>query len=174
MDPAHRRTSPTTQTRIVLFALGLAVALPGGVFCWLMARSFERAREMRAWPQVEAVILHAAREPRPNIDPNAPPEFRLDLLYGYEWQGQPLTSSRLSLRGSPWTGKTNVMDALLAEYTPGRKVTAWVNPRDPAFAVLKPDSLAPGYSIWFPALFVLGGLGICTRACRRRDSFPQA
>jgi hypothetical protein len=42
--------------------------------------------------------------------------------------------------------------------------TCRVNPHDPDFAVLKPDSLAPGYSIWFPALFVIGGLGMTVRA----------
>jgi hypothetical protein len=39
-----------------------------------------------------------------------------------------------------------------------------VNPAEPSFAILKTDSLAPGYSIWFPALFVVGGLGITFRA----------
>jgi hypothetical protein len=35
--------------------------------------------------------------------------------------------------------------------------------------VLRPDSLAPGYSIWFPSLFVIGGLGIAVRALRARQ-----
>jgi hypothetical protein len=41
---------------------------------------------------------------------------------------------------------------------------AFVNPAEPDFAVLKPDTKATGYSIWFPLLFVVGGLGIAGRA----------
>ena len=55
-------------------------------------------------------------------------------------------------------------EKLAAEFPPGKMTTCRVNPRDPDFAVLKPDSLAPGYSIWFPGLFVVGGLGIALRA----------
>jgi hypothetical protein len=45
---------------------------------------------------------------------------------------------------------------------------AFVNPAQPDFAVLKPDTKAAGYSIWFPLLFVVGGLGIVVRAIVRR------
>lgn len=45
---------------------------------------------------------------------------------------------------------------------------AFVNPTEPNFAVLKPDTKAAGYSIWFPLLFVVGGLGIVVRAIVRR------
>jgi hypothetical protein len=47
------------------------------------------------------------------------------------------------------------------------RTTCRVDPANPDFAVLKPDSLAPGYSIWFPALFVIGGPGIAVRALTR-------
>ncbi|MFP6880316.1 MAG: hypothetical protein VCA34_05170, partial [Roseibacillus sp.] len=36
----------------------------------------------------------------------------------------------------------------------------------PSFAVLKRDSKAPGYSLWFPIIFVVGGLGIILGAVR--------
>ena len=42
----------------------------------------------------------------------------------------------------------------------------YVNPADVNFTMLKPDSKAAGYSIWFPMLFVIGGLGIAIRAIR--------
>jgi hypothetical protein len=43
----------------------------------------------------------------------------------------------------------------------------FVNPKNPQLAVLKPDSLAPGYSIWFPGLFMIAGLGIGMNALIR-------
>jgi len=41
-----------------------------------------------------------------------------------------------------------------------------VNPNDADFTMIKPDSKAAGYSIWFPMLFVVGGLGISIKAIR--------
>jgi len=51
--------------------------------------------------------------------------------------------------------------------TPG--TPGWMDKVDHDFAVLKPDSQAPGYSIWFPALFVVGGLGIAFRALLKKS-----
>ena len=42
----------------------------------------------------------------------------------------------------------------------GKQVEAFVNPKAPKEAVLDHETKAPGYSIWFPGLFLVGGLGI--------------
>ncbi len=118
---------------------------------------------MRAWPEVACVILTSeVREKR--HDENSPPEFRQDLSFGYTWKGQARTGDHLTLRGSPWSSNRGLVEARTAEYPAGMATTCHVNPAAPDFAVLKIDSLAPGYSIWFPALFVIGGLGITLRA----------
>lgn len=162
--PSHRQTHPESRAgRWYLAILGLVVALLGGLFIWLMARSFLRAREMRAWPEVSCVIITSELEERRH-DANSPAEFRLDLSFGYEWKGVPHTGDHLTLRGSPWSSKRVLADERAAEFPVGKKTTCRVDPANPEFAVLKPDSLAPGYSIWFPALFVVGGLGITFRA----------
>lgn len=146
-----------------LAILGLVLAFIGGVFVLLMGRSFLRAREMRAWPEVACVILSSEVGERRH-DENSPPEFRQDLSFGYSWKGQARTSDHLTLRGSPWSSDRGLVDARTAEYPVGMATTCHVNPAVPDFAVLKTDSLAPGYSIWFPSLFVIGGLGITFRA----------
>ncbi len=96
-------------------------------------------------------------------------EFRQNLSFGYEWQGTVHTGNHLTLRGSPWSSKRELAEARTAEFPVGKTTTCRVNPLKPQFAVLKPDSLAPGYSIWFPALFVVGGLGISIRAAVRKQ-----
>lgn len=165
-------TPPNGQAgRWYLIILGLVLALIGGLFVGLMGRSFLRAREMRDWPEVPCVILSSEVEERRHDD-NSPLEFRQDLSFGYEWQGQAHTGDRLTLRGSPWSSKRGLADARVAAYPVGMVTTCRVNPAAPDFAVLKPDSLAPGYSIWFPALFVVGGLGIALRAAFGRSA-PQ-
>lgn len=135
----------------------------GMLFVWLMARSYLRAREMRSWPEVPCVILSSELEERRH-DLQSPREFRVNVTFGYEWNGERRTSDRLSLRGSPWTSKRDLIEKRATEFPAGLRTTCRVRPGDPGFAILKPDSLAPGYSIWFPALFVVGGLGIAVRA----------
>lgn len=149
--------------RWFLATLGLALALIGLLFVWLMGRSFLRAREMRTWPQVDCVILSSEIEQRVH-DPQSPPEYRHAVSFGYEWQGVAHTGDRLTLRGSPWSSKRQLAEKRAAEYPAGSTTRCRVSPENPDFAVLQPDSLAPGYSIWFPALFIVGGLGISMRA----------
>ena len=156
-------SSRSLAGRWYLAVLGLALAVIGGLFVGLMGRSFLRAREMRSWPQVECVIISSEIQERRHDD-NSPREFRQEVSFGYQWQGAYRTGDLLTLRGSPWTSKPDLIQARSAEYPVGKSTTCRVNPRDPDFAVLKADSLAPGYSIWFPALFVVGGLGITLRA----------
>jgi hypothetical protein len=157
----------TLGGRLFLAGIGLALALVGGFFCWLMWRSFARAHEMREWPQVPCVVLESEVEER-KIDASSPAEYRFKIEYGYEWQGKALTSGHWTWRGSPWSSVREKAQELVDQYPAGSRVSGYVNPQQPEFAVLKPDSQAPGYSIWFPALFVVGGLGIAFRALIRK------
>ena len=153
--------------RWYLAVLGLILALIGGIFVWLMTRSFLRAREMGSWPEVNCVILTSELEERRH-DENSRSEFRHNISFGYEWQGGFRTNNHLTLRGSPWSSNRGLIEARVAEYPVGETTKCRVNPTDPDSAVLKTDSLAPAYSIWFPGLFVVGGLGITYRAMTYR------
>lgn len=159
---SHSQAS-THGGRWFLVALGLAVAVIGGLFVMLLGRSFLRAREMRAWPEVPCVILSSRIDERIH-DSQSPTEYRHDVSFGYDWKNEPRTGDHVTLRGSPWSSKRGVIEKRALEYPVGKRTTCRVDPSDPDFAVLKPDSLAPGYSIWFPGLFVVGGFGIAIRA----------
>lgn len=171
--PSEHSPSPTISApasaagRWYLAILGLTLALLGGVFVWLMGRSFLRAREMRTWPEVACVII-SSEVLEWRHDENSPPQFRQELSFGYTWKGEARTGDHLTLRGSPWSSNRELAEARTAEYPVGMTTTCHVDPAVPDFAVLKTDSLAPGYSIWFPALFVIGGLGITLRAAAGR------
>lgn len=156
-----------TAGRWYLAFIGLSLALMGALFVLLMWRSFERAHAMRSWPEVECQIISSEVEER-RIDPNSPPEFRLNISYGYIWEGKPRVGDHLTLRGNPWTSKSNVVEERVEAYAAGTKTTCRVDPKNPDFSVLRPDSQAPGYSIWFPALFVVGGLGMAFKALTTR------
>lgn len=159
--PAARTNSQAGRWYLAI--LGLGLALIGGLFVWLMARSFLRAREMQGWPEVPCTIL-SSEVGEKRHDENSPREYRQDLSFGYEWQGVARTGDHVTLRGSPWTSKRELVEQRTSEFPVGKVTTCRVDPVAPDFAVLKTDSLAPGYSIWFPALFVVGGLGIAIRA----------
>jgi hypothetical protein len=90
------------------------------------------------------------------------------LLYGYEWKGEAKTGELIVARGNPWAKERARAERQLENFPEGLKTMAFVNPAQPDFAVLKPDTKAAGYSIWFPLLFVVGGLGIVVRAIVRR------
>ena len=158
--------------RWFMVGIGLATALLGALFFGLMLRSFLRASEMRKWPELPCVILVSEIEQRRH-DPYSPIETRHVVSFGYEWQGKPKTSERLSLRGSPWSSKPGVTEKRAADYPVGMRTTCWVKPDDPDFAVLQLDSMAPGYSLWFPALFIVGGLGIAVRSLSRAAPKPE-
>ncbi|MDP5006765.1 MAG: DUF3592 domain-containing protein [Verrucomicrobiales bacterium] len=162
-------TTPDAETqagRWFLASLGICVALLGLLFVWLLGRSFLRAWEMRSWPEVSCVIL-SAEIIEQRHDEFSPVEFQQNLSYAYEWQGESFTGTRITLRENPWTSKRELMEEREKEYTAGMVTSCRLDPAMPERAVLKMDSLAPGYSIWFPGLFVVGGLGITVRALRK-------
>jgi len=167
--PTRAPTPPSLSGRWFLAVLGLSIALLGCLFVWLMARSFIRAREMRTWPEVSCVIISSELEERRH-DENSPMEYRQNLSFGYEWNGKTYTSQNLTLRGSPWSSKRVLAEQRIIQFPRGKQTTCRVNPNAVEFAVLNVDSLAPGYSIWFPCLFVIGGLGITYRAIMVKNS----
>src|SRR6478752_2447420 len=97
--PRHSRppsASGNLAGRWFLALLGLSLALIGGLFVWLMARSYLRARDMRSWPEVPCTILTSEVEEKRH-DENSPMEFRHDLTFGYQWQDTARTGDHLTL-----------------------------------------------------------------------------
>jgi len=167
------RTQPSTGGKWYLIVLGLSLVLIGSLFIWLLARSFLRALEMRHWPEVPCSVINSEVETRIH-DPQAQPQYRQNVIFGYDWHGQTFTNDHLTLRGSPWSSDRERIEKRNAEFPVGKMVTCRVNPTNPSFAVLKPDSLAPGYTIWFPSLFVVGGSGIILGALRKKKPTASA
>ncbi|MEP4078785.1 DUF3592 domain-containing protein [Haloferula sp.] len=155
-----------TGARIYLTVIGLALALAGGVFTWLMWRSFSRARAIDEWPKVPCVVIESTVEER-QIDPARPIEMRFKVLYSYEWEGEEYKSDRYRLRGSSWSSRPDGVKMLIDQYPAASVQECLVNPEQPDLAVLFGESRAPGYSLWFPVIFLVGGLGVVVGAWRR-------
>lgn len=153
--------------RIFLFITGLLLAFIGGLFMWLMGNSFLNASATRAWDEVPATILQAEIIER-KIGPHVPTDYAAQVLFGYEYNGARLTSERLTPRGTKWAKDKEKADLELKGLQAGSEVSCWVNPEEPEIAILKHDTKAAGYSIWFPTLFFIGGIGVMAGAFRRR------
>ncbi len=144
--------------KIFLCSIGLSLILVGGVFEWLLVRSYQHAQESRAWSEVEAVVLRSEMDER--LFAGSPREYRLHLLYGYSFEGEDQTSGQYSPRGAKWTKDESAVESLRDTYPVGSTHAVWVNPDSPSVAILKHDTKAAGYTLWFPALFIMGGLGM--------------
>ena len=148
---------------VFLVFLGLSVAAIGGVFTWLLWDSYERASAMQDWPQVDGLVLSSEVEESKH-DEFSPMEYSLKILYGYEWQGEAKTGDQYSARGSLRSKDPSRAADLVKKFPVGKVISVYVSPDDSNNTVLKPDSKAAGYSIWFPLLFVVGGMGIAIKA----------
>jgi hypothetical protein len=163
-----RPHSPSPAGRCLLAFIGLSTAAIGAVFVWLLGQSYLNAKAMRAWPQAPCTILLSTVEERQH-DPFSPFEYRHSILFGFEFQGKNHTSTLLSLRGNPWSKNRTDVEKRMKALPQGTRTSCFISPTAPHIAVLKTDSLAPGYSIWFPSLFVLGGLVMAVRAIKPRS-----
>ncbi|BCX49554.1 hypothetical protein HAHE_34620 [Haloferula helveola] len=160
----------TTGARIYLTLIGLLLALAGAVFSWLMWRSFSRASRIDSWPQVPCAILESAVESRrddPDWGDDMPQGFRFRVRYSYDFEEKNHESDRYRLRGSSWSSSEAGARELVERYPAGSVAECRVSPDDPALAVLEGESRAPGYSLWFPLLFFVGGIGVVIGAWRR-------
>ncbi len=148
-----------------LVLVGLVLCVVGVIFVALMWRSFDRASDQRAWTEVQATIIESRVDQR-QIGVQVKVEYGFFVAYGYSYEGVPFTSERYSLRGSPWSSSIERSQRRVDQFPVGSEVTCFVDPGDPAFSVLKLDSKAPGYSLWFPAIFIIGGIGMIVGAIR--------
>lgn len=160
-------TPPSSSGRWWLGAMGLFLVIAGLFFAWRMWLSYEKAQITRSWTQVPCRIV-SSRVATERPTPNSSPAHRVDLRYEYEFQGVKHTGSHIrQVAAAPTQHLENALRKQ-QDYPPGAGRTCFVNPASPADAVLEHSSRAALYSIWFPLLFVAGGVGMLRGALRRR------
>ncbi len=146
--------------------MGFFLVAAGSFFAWRMWLSYEKAQLTRRWVQVPCRIV-SSRVASERPTPNSSPAHRVDLRYEYEFTGSTHTSNRIrQVESAPSQQLDDVREKQL-NYPPGSWQTCFVNPSAPDEAVLQHASRAALYSIWFPLLFVVGGLGMMRGAFRR-------
>lgn len=148
---------------LYLALIGFLLAVVGGAFVYFLGRGYLMARETLSWPGHPAKVMQSSVS-ETRIGPKVPMEYQHDLLYRYEIDGETYYGERVKRRKNPVFKERAKAEAWVQEWPVGKEVTAFVNPDDPEEALLDHETRAPGYSIWFPALFLVGGLVIFVRS----------
>lgn len=129
----------------------------------ILWRGYARAKETREWPKVPAVVLVSQVGER-QLGREVPKEYTHELVFEYRIDGEFHRSKRLKRRENPFFKKREKVEPYVEKYPVGGKVEAFVNAENPEEAVLEHETKAPGYTIWFPGLFLVGGLVLFLRA----------
>ena len=158
--------TPTTQHAGSwwLASLGLTLAVAGTVFVAMLWTAWQRAEETRRWTPTPAHILSSQVIPHQE-SPSSSRKYRIEVRYRYEVGGKSYISDRIRRVDGP-KGNRDDAEALREQFTPGQSLTCYVRPDDPAFAILRHTTRAALYTLWFPLLFVFGGLRITWGAVR--------
>lgn len=153
---------------VYLFCMGLFLLGIGGLFCWLMLRSYDNASATRDWVETPCLIIRSEVETRSQRDISA--EHRWQVSYKYQFNEAHFISELYKpidqQRGQRWGKSSEKAERLVEDYPKGTRSTCYVNPAKPSTAVLAHDTKAAGYTLWFPALFAIGGIGIMVGAVR--------
>ena len=154
--------------RVLHFLLGTAFILMGAAGTQWLWRSYEHAAETYRWVPTEARIL-SSQILTERVTPHSPLSYRADVRYAYTVIEKKFTGDHIR-RVDGASSHRDKAKALVEAYRPGTAVTCYVDPAAPAVAILQRSSLAALHSLWFPLLFVVGGMGMVWRALYTREN----
>ena len=151
---------------LYLALIGFFLAVLGGVFVLILGKGYLKAKETRGWDTHEGTVIRSQVGER-EIGPEVPVEYTHDLLFEYQVGGELYQGDRVKRRANPYFKNKAKVERWVEDWPVGKQVEVFVNPDNPQEAVLDHDTKAPGYSIWFPGLFLVGGLVVFFRALWR-------
>jgi hypothetical protein len=138
--------------------MGLFIAAAGAFFIWFLWKNFDVGQEMDVWIETPCEIV-AATIDGSQINQHFETDYEFQVSYRYEFGGETFLSDQVKSKRVS-SGDRRKMEKWESQYPTGSIAVCYVNPQEPAEAVLERDTKASIYSIWFPGVFVIGGLGI--------------
>lgn len=163
MSVGHPQTKGSEAGRWYLGFIGFSLAALGALFVGLMLFSYWKSGLTRHWQETQAVVI-ISKIAEENSARTVGLKYCWQVEYVYEFDGQSYSSRRYKQRTGKWTEDRKQAEAARAKYPRDAKVLCYVNPENPKQAVLEHETQAAGYTIWFPGLFLIGGLVIMWRA----------
>ena len=142
--------------------MGLFLAIVGGIFVQYLWNSYQRALVMDDWVETPCEIVFSEIDDGERNQKGFP-KYVLRVEYHYDFGEKAFTGTKV--RRLPTEGSDlKKIAKKLEQYPSGSTTVCFVDPEDPETAVLKKDTKGSLYSIWFPCVFVIGGLGMIVTA----------
>jgi hypothetical protein len=165
--PPESRSSLNLPGRIWKVVMGAFLIAIAWVLVQYLWNSHQRAALMDAWREVPCQIT------RLDVDDSlrnqrGMTKYLMVVAYEYEFDGKKFTGSKIKLLPTEASDPRKLKKKIEA-YAEGTNTICYVNPETPTEAVLKKNSKAALYSIWFPFLFIIGGLGMILSALFRKN-----
>ncbi|MFL6194567.1 MAG: DUF3592 domain-containing protein [Thermoanaerobaculia bacterium] len=137
----------------LFFLIFLAVGCAASYFT--LWKPLTRYRAAQSWPERSCTILDSRVTENSDSDGST---YGVDIHYAYEMDGREYRSDRYDFLRYSSSGRSG-KEAIVARYPPGSRAACYVNPEDPAEAVLTRD-LSVRYLVGtIPLVFVAVGLG---------------
>ncbi len=138
--------------------MGLVLIGVGSIFVQYLWNSYSRAAKMDTWVEVPCRITSMEVDDS-QLNQRGMPKYIFKVSYRYEFNGATYTGTRLK-RLSTEVSDPRKLKKSIKNYQVGTETICHVDPDSPGMAVLKKDTKAALFSIWFPCLFIVGGAGM--------------
>ena len=149
----------TVVARIILSCTRVLLGAASVTFTLLLWHAYERASEAYRWTETPCFIIRSTVESNQETLGDAP-EYIPAITYTYIVEENSYESKNVRrVAGQKFKEKQGAQE-IVSKYPQGQGAICYVNPDDPKSAILMRETRAPLYSIWFPLLFVVGGLGM--------------
>src|SRR5215218_1846774 len=136
---SQRRTAGSPKGCLVPFALIFLLAGAAGTY-FLLVRPVSKLLASRSWTETQCTVLSSKVAEVSSSDGST---YKIDIRYQYIAGGNLRESNRYDFRIGSSSG-TAGKQAIVDRYPPGARVQCWVDPGDPAEAVLS-RGFAPAY-----------------------------
>lgn len=153
--------------RLWKIGMGLVLIVVPLMFVQYLWNSYQRATVMDDWAETPCRIVSSGLDDT-EVNQKGFPKYILEVEYTYEFEGESYTGDRVR-RLPVESGDLKKVGKKLEQYPANKSTTCWVDPENPGMAVLEKDTKGALYSIWFPFLFVIGGLGMIVSALFRKS-----
>jgi hypothetical protein len=126
----------------------------GLLFTVLLAKQLYRDAQTYRWPGVPCVILESGVNDRGGNSP-----YVVHVRYQYDWNGSSRSSQQFATQTKAFSDYSKAQ-RLLDRFRSDTKSICYVNPRNPADAILQRTPLWSGFLIFLPLTFLAIGVGV--------------
>jgi hypothetical protein len=171
--PAGAAVAPGRARGCMVVFLACFALYGAGLFLGVFFRPWSRLVSARAWPATSCVIQASQMRSHPPAGKQGRTTWSADVVYAYVVGDRRHESNRYDFLGSGSSGGADER-AILERYPAGSTTVCYVNPDDPAEAVLSRD-FRPAYLLGLlPVAMVFLGAAGAVRVWRGRWLLPGA